>query len=131
MAMVAEIYIEWLSLAVVLMWWHLDHWVIARRELVTEAQPIYSVFVSCRGVLPTADTTRLSWGPRPRCTDTPAIFYAGGISRLTIEHDVLEAVTDALHRSSSASRVRRPLYIQENPASNVLEIIKKGLRKLH
>jgi hypothetical protein len=38
MAMVAEIYIEWLSLAVVLMWWHLDHWVIARRELVTEAQ---------------------------------------------------------------------------------------------
>ncbi len=38
MAMVAGICIEWLSLAALLMWWQLAHWVIASRELVTKAQ---------------------------------------------------------------------------------------------
>ena len=132
MAMVAEMYIEWLSLAALLMCWQLAHWVIASKELVTKAQlddPDRDAILYIEFPYPSEAyylQRILAKGSRPPRTGTPAIFYAGGISRLTIEDDVLEAVTDALHRASSASGGRRIIfYIQEHPASKVLEIIKR------
>jgi hypothetical protein len=129
MAEVAEFYLEWLSLASLLLCSALSHWTLTCRDLVTQTQlgmpgreavlflpfhypnlAYYQKILNEKGSSP------------PSTSSGPGLIYAGGLERLT-DRGFLHAVVDILHRAPPhAEHGRLKFRVQSTPISKLGEI---------
>ena len=130
MADSAEIYIEWLSLASLLLCTMLSHWTIACSDLVTQTQlgvrdreaVLYIPFPYPNEAYYQDIINEM--GDPPASQRGPGLIYSGGLERLT-DLDFLHAIVDILHRAPSDPFHGKPkLFVQATPISKLAEIRK-------
>jgi hypothetical protein len=125
-AQVAEVYVEWLSMASLLLCSKLACWTISSRELVTQEQSnhcnreaILYVPFPYPALAYFQDLIKQR-GARPAPRRPPGLIYTGGIGRISLE--LVQPLVDIMFRASTDQH-RICFYYQENPASKSLEII--------